>query len=94
MLLSFKNIKKDFDNVEVLKDISLDIKKNKKIGIVGRNVVGKSTLVDIIFGLSEKEEGNILFHQPEIKAAYLRQNGSYELNILCKTNSKKDRNFW
>ncbi|HAG42270.1 MAG TPA: ABC transporter ATP-binding protein, partial [Clostridium sp.] len=93
MLLSFKNIKKDFDNVEVLKDINLDIKKNKILGIVGRNGAGKSTLVDIIFGLSEKDEGKILFHQPEIKAAYLRQNGSYELNILCKTNSRKDKDI-
>lgn len=93
MLLSFKNIKKDFDNVEVLKDINLDIKKNKISGIVGRNGAGKSTLVDIIFGLSEKDEGKILFHQSEIKAAYLRQNGSYELNILCKTNSKKDKDI-
>ena len=93
MLLSFKNIKKDFDNVEVLKDINLDIKKNKILGIVGRNGAGKSTLVDIIFGLSEKDEGKILFHQPEIKVAYLRQNGSYELNILCKTNSRKDKDI-
>ncbi|ARC83896.1 heme ABC exporter, ATP-binding protein CcmA [Clostridium argentinense CDC 2741] len=93
MLLSFKNIKKDFDNVEVLKDINLDIKKNKILGIVGRNGAGKSTLVDIIFGLSEKDEGKILFHQAEIKAAYLRQNGSYELNILCKTNSRKDKDI-
>lgn len=93
MLLSFKNIKKDFDDVEVLKDINLDIKKNKILGIVGRNGAGKSTLVDIIFGLSEKDEGKILFHQPEIKAAYLRQNGSYELNILCKTNSRKDKDI-
>lgn len=91
MLLSFKNIKKDFENVEVLKDISLDIKKNKILGIVGRNGAGKSTLVDIIFGLSERDEGNIIFHQPEIKAAYLRQNGSYELNILCKKNIGKDK---
>ncbi|WP_461614191.1 ribosomal protection-like ABC-F family protein [Clostridium sp. Marseille-QA1073] len=93
MLLSFKNIKKDFDNVEVLKDVSLDIKKNKILGIVGRNGAGKSTLVDIIFGLSEKDEGKILFHQLEIKAAYLRQNGSYELNILCKTNSRNDKDI-
>ncbi len=93
MLLSFKNIKKDFDNVEVLKNINLDIKKNKILGIVGRNGAGKSTLVDIIFGLSEKDEGKILFHQPEIKAAYLRQNGSYELNILCKTNIRKDKDI-
>ncbi|WP_291583822.1 ribosomal protection-like ABC-F family protein [Clostridium sp. UBA6640] len=91
MLLSFKNIKKDFENVEVLKDINLDIKKNKILGIVGRNGAGKSTLVDIIFGLSERDEGNIIFHQPEIKAAYLRQNGSYELNILCKENIGKDK---
>lgn len=91
MLLSFKNIKKDFENVEVLKDISLDVKKNKILGIVGRNGAGKSTLVDIIFGLSERDEGNIIFHQPEIKAAYLRQNGSYELNILFRENIGKDK---
>ncbi|EKE00953.1 MAG: hypothetical protein ACD_21C00250G0026 [uncultured bacterium] len=47
-------------NKNVLKHISLEIKKGERIGIIGETGAGKSTLVDIILGLLKPHEGSIL----------------------------------
>ena len=45
---------------EVLKNINFAIKKNEFIGIVGETGTGKSTLVDLLIGLIDPDEGSIL----------------------------------
>lgn len=45
--------------LSALKNIKLNIVKNKKIGIVGKTGSGKTTLVDIILGLLEPQQGTV-----------------------------------
>lgn len=47
----------------VLTNISMEIKKNETIAIVGENGSGKSTLVKLLLGLYEPLEGEVWFHQ-------------------------------
>lgn len=57
-VLSMRNLSYAYHSgKEVLKDISLDIKKHEFIGIVGPSGAGKSTLVDIILGLLKPGKG-------------------------------------
>lgn len=49
----------DRENNLVLKNISLDIKKNEKIGIVGKSGSGKSTLIKLLLGFYDYKEGAI-----------------------------------
>ena len=60
--LILKNISFTYEgtNIEVLKDINLQIFKGEKIGIVGESGSGKSTLVDIIMGLLTPTKGELL----------------------------------
>lgn len=44
----------------VLKDVSLKIKKNSSIAFIGQSGAGKSTLADILLGLLEPSEGDVL----------------------------------
>lgn len=50
-LLQMKNISKFYGENQVLKDISINIKKGEIHGLVGENGAGKSTLVNIMFGM-------------------------------------------
>ena len=47
-LLEMKNIKKNFNGVEVLKDISLKVEKGEIHALVGENGAGKSTLLSLV----------------------------------------------
>lgn len=50
MLLSIRNLKKDFIEKKILKGVNFDVKVGEKIGLVGLNGTGKTTLVNIIVG--------------------------------------------
>ena len=50
-----------YENKEVLKSVSLTIKKGEKIAFVGESGSGKSTLTKILVGLLNYDEGNIFF---------------------------------
>lgn len=56
-----------YENKEVLKSVSLTIKKGEKIAFVGESGSGKSTLTKILVGLLKYNEGNILFDDKPLK---------------------------
>ena len=58
-LLEMKNIKKSFNGVEVLKDISLTVDKGEVLGIIGPSGSGKSTLLRCATGLETPDSGEI-----------------------------------
>lgn len=58
-LLEMKNIKKSFNGVEVLKDISLTVEKGEVLGIIGPSGSGKSTLLRCATGLETADAGEI-----------------------------------
>ncbi|MCI5868492.1 MAG: amino acid ABC transporter ATP-binding protein [Dorea sp.] len=58
-MLEMKNIKKSFNGVEVLKDISLTVEKGEVLGIIGPSGSGKSTLLRCATGLETADGGEI-----------------------------------
>ena len=59
--ITIKNLEFAYqENIPILKDIDLTIKKGSKIAFVGESGSGKSTLVDIIIGLYKPKKGMIL----------------------------------
>lgn len=58
-ILSVKNIVKDFENLNVLSQISFDIDYGKIVSIIGKSGCGKTTLLKILAGLIEPTSGNI-----------------------------------
>lgn len=58
-VINFYRRSHSFEEQEVLKDISFDIKKGEFFGIVGRNGSGKSTLLKMLAGIYSPSKGNI-----------------------------------
>lgn len=59
-LLEIKNLSKTFDNKKVLKDINLNLKSGKIVGLLGKNGAGKTTLIKLINDLLTPTKGEIL----------------------------------
>ncbi len=75
MLISLQNISKGFLDKSILKNINLTVNEKDRIGLLGINGVGKTTLLNIISGVLEYDEG-ILATKPNIRIGYLKQNES------------------
>ena len=60
IILSIKNINKNFANVAALKDFCVDIRKGEFITILGPSGCGKTTLLRIIAGLEHPDNGSII----------------------------------
>ena len=60
-------------NNYVLNDLSLNIKKNQSIGIIGETGSGKTTLIDIMLGLLTPQSGGIYYNGVSLKEEVLRK---------------------
>lgn len=73
MLISLDSVCKTFLDKQVLKNISLSVNDRDRIGLLGINGIGKSTLLNIISGQLEYDEGTISSKQ-NLRIGYLKQN--------------------
>lgn len=58
-ILELKHVSKSFGDLKVLDNFSYSFKKGEKIGITGKNGVGKSTFLNMIMGLQTPDSGKI-----------------------------------
>ena len=73
MLLSAEHISKNYATKQLLEDASLYLNERDRIGIVGINGTGKSTLMKIIAGVEQPDAGVVSIN-PNLKIAFLPQN--------------------
>ena len=88
-VLSVKNLSKSFDGKKVLNNISFDMYKGDKVGIIGKNGIGKSTLLKILMGIKNQDDGEFKFGE-RVKLGYYdqdHQNLFPENNILQEINT-------
>lgn len=76
-LITLENISKSYSEKILLKDISLGVNEGEKIGLIGVNGTGKSTLLKIIAGAEEPETGTIT-KANKVRVEYLPQNPEYD----------------
>ena len=71
-LITLDNISIGFRGPNLMDDVSANIDEGQKIGLLGRNGVGKTTLMKMLVGETVPDNGNIRF-SPGTKVAYLTQ---------------------
>ena len=74
-LIEFRNIVKSFDGQIVLKGVNLDIYENEFVTLLGPSGCGKTTLLRILGGFLDADEGSVIFDGKEIskKPPYERE---------------------
>lgn len=68
MKYEVKNINKSYDGVKILENINIDFEDNKTTCILGESGVGKTTLLNIIAGITMKDSGEIIGFQNEVSS--------------------------
>ena len=66
ILLEMKNIQKKFPGVKALDNVSLKVKKGSVHALMGENGAGKSTLMKCLFGIYQKDGGEIFLEGEEV----------------------------
>lgn len=66
VLLEMKNISKEFPGVKALDDVSLTVKRGTVHALMGENGAGKSTLMKCLFGMYNKDSGQIFLEGKEV----------------------------
>ena len=61
-MIEIRNLKKQFENKQVLNGISFNIKQGETLCIIGKSGCGKSVLLKHIVGLLEPDEGHVKFN--------------------------------
>ena len=60
MLFRLSDVKKSYGGTEILKGVSFQVNPNEKVGLVGRNGAGKTTVFRIITGQEAADEGDVI----------------------------------
>lgn len=74
-MLELQHIKKSYDGVTILEDINVKIKKGEIVSILGPSGCGKATLLNLILGLTEADQGKILFDGKDITRLPMEKRG-------------------
>ncbi|WP_297747377.1 ATP-binding cassette domain-containing protein [uncultured Tessaracoccus sp.] len=59
-LLEVRNATKTFPGVKALDDVSLEIRPNEVVGLIGENGAGKSTVLKVLVGINKLDSGEVL----------------------------------
>ena len=94
VLLQVKNLVKRYGNQIVLDQISFSVKEKQRIGIIGRNGTGKSTLLKIITNYEEADQGETNIHS-NTRLGYLKQEDHFlesekVIDYLLRISEKED----
>ncbi|HOK14819.1 MAG TPA: ATP-binding cassette domain-containing protein, partial [Candidatus Kapabacteria bacterium] len=60
VLFTVKNLTKKFDKITLFENISFGMNLYDRIGLIGRNGIGKSTLLNIIAGKEYADDGEVV----------------------------------
>jgi ATPase subunit of ABC transporter with duplicated ATPase domains len=83
--LSAENLQKSFDGIPVIKNFSVEILRGEKVGVIGNNGKGKTTLLKLLAGLIKPDAGKVTTgHQAEL--GYFPQNHQEVLDLSSDRN--------
>ena len=74
-MLKLENVKKVYDGVTILENISLEIEEGEIVSILGPSGCGKTTLLNLILGIADADGGRILYNGEDITEVPMEKRG-------------------
>lgn len=79
-MLTAHQLSKTYGIQTILRDISFSISTGERIGLVGPNGCGKTTLIRILVGEENPDQGTVLLTRPNLRIGYLAQGMKLDLD--------------
>ena len=76
-MLQLANIHKHYGDVTILENVSLIVNPGDRLGLIGPNGCGKTTLLRIIAGQEQADTGSVQLNPPSLRLGYLEQGQRY-----------------
>lgn len=92
-IINIEQISKIYGEKTIFEEASFGIHEGDKIGIVGINGTGKTTLLNIVAGLEEPDVGQVI-RQKNLKIAYLPQNPKFPPNATLLSYAQDSEAEW
>ncbi|RYL90951.1 sulfate/molybdate ABC transporter ATP-binding protein [Sporolactobacillus sp. THM19-2] len=73
MSIEIKHVSKAYDAFQILKDINLTIPSGELVALLGPSGSGKTSLLRIVAGLEEPDQGQIIFHGENLTEASIKE---------------------
>jgi len=77
-MLTAHNLSKTYGIQTILKNVTFNISTGERIGLVGPNGCGKTTLIRILAGKENPDEGRVVHTRPNLRIGYLAQGMEFQ----------------
>jgi ATP-binding cassette subfamily F protein 3 len=88
-MITAHHISKSFSVYPLLQDISFSINPSERIGLIGPNGCGKTTLLRILADLEAPDRGNVTWNQADLRIGYLQQGFEPDLHVSIESLIQK-----
>jgi ATP-binding cassette subfamily F protein 3 len=84
-MLTVHHLYKSYGIQPILQDISFSISNNERVGLIGPNGCGKTTLMHILTGIEQPDSGNVAATRPNLRMGYLAQGIAFDDDQTLQT---------
>src|SRR5512141_3157536 len=84
-MLTAHHIHKTYGIQPILQDISFSVSNSERIGLIGPNGCGKTTLMRILAGIEQPDSGTVASTRPNLRIGYLAQGMDFEPDQTLQT---------
>lgn len=93
MLITFNDVSLSYTDRKILNNVSFTINDNSKVGIIGINGAGKSTILKLIVGELSPSSG-VIYRKNDLRMGYLSQNiNFFENNSIFEETKRLSQNI-